>query len=190
MARGIIKQIFAEQWKKFKTMNKVRDVVSKEVIKMLKCRDLREGYSEYCCPTCGERKYVAFTCKSRFCTSCGKKATDDWVENLCQELLDVPHRHMIFTIPEKLRIIFLRDRKLLKDLLDAAAETIISYLWERSKKQKPTPGIVCAIHTFGRDLKWNPHVHMLVTEGVLREDKQWKVVDYFHYEMLRKRWQR
>ena len=89
MARGIIKQIFAEQWKKFKTINKVRDVVSKEIEKMLKCLDLREGYSEYCCPTCGERKYVGFTCKSGFCTSCGIKATDDWVENLCQELLDV-----------------------------------------------------------------------------------------------------
>jgi len=93
---------------------------------MLKCHDLDEGYNEYICPECRGRKYVAFTCKSRFCTSCGKMATDDWVENLCQELLDVPRRHMVFTIPEKMRIIFLRDRKLLKQLLDAAAETIIS----------------------------------------------------------------
>jgi predicted RNA-binding Zn-ribbon protein involved in translation (DUF1610 family) len=189
MARGIIKQIFADQWEKFEANYKVREVVSKEIKKMLKCRDLGEGYSEYRCPTCGERKYVAFTCKGRFCTSCGKKATDDWVENLCQELLDVPHRHMVFTIPEKLRIVFLRDRKLLKDLSDTAGETIISSFWERSKKQKPTSGIVCAIHTFGRDLKWNPHVHVLVTEGTLKEDKQWKVIEYFHYEMLKKRWQ-
>jgi len=189
MARGIIKEIFKDQWEKFEANNKVREVVSKEVKKMLKCRDLGEGYSEYLCPKCGERKYIAFTCKSRFCTSCGKKATDEWVEKLSQELFDVPHRHMVFTIPEKLRNVFMRDRKLLKELSDAAGETIISSLWERSKKQKPTPGIVCAIHTFGRDLKWNPHVHALVTEGVLREDKEWKVVDYFHYEMLRKRWQ-
>jgi len=83
----------------------------------------------------------------------------------------------------------LRYRKLLKELSDAVGETIISSFWERSKKQKPIPGIVCALHKFGRDLKWNPHVHALVTEGVLREDKQWKRADYFHYEMLRKRWQ-
>ena len=106
MARGVIKQIFTEQWEGFEANNKVRDVVSKETNKMLKCQDLSEGYSEYHCPTCGERKYVAFTCKSRFCTSCGKKATDDWVDSLCRELLDVPHRHMVFTIPEKLRIVF------------------------------------------------------------------------------------
>jgi len=27
------------------------------------------------------------------------------------------------------------------------------------------PGIVTVIHTFRRDLKWNLHVHMMVTEG-------------------------
>lgn len=189
MARGIIKQIFQDQWGDFEKKHQIREVVSKEVLKMLKCRDLNRGYSEYCCPACGERRFVAFTCKSRFCTSCGKKATEDWVEELSQELLNVPHRHMVFTISEKLRGVFLKDRKLIKELSDSAAETIISYLWERSKKQRPTPGIVCVVHTFGRDLKWNPHVHALVTEGALRADKNWKTITFFHYEMLRKRWQ-
>lgn len=189
MTKGIIKKIFAENWDQFEQKYLVRPTVSKEVLKMLKCRELSQGYSEFCCPDCGEFKYVAFTCKSRFCTSCGKKATEQWVEQLSKELLDVPHRHMVFTIPEELRKVFLKERKLLKELSDCAAKTIISYLWERSKKQKPTPGIVCVIHTFGRDLKWNPHVHALVTEGVLRKDKEWKTLKYFHYEMLRKRWQ-
>ena len=76
-----------------------------------------------------------------------------------------------------------------KALSDSAAETTISYLWDRSKKQKPTLGIVCVVHTFGRDLKWNPHVHALVSEGALKKDKEWKVITFFHYEMLRKRWQ-
>lgn len=189
MAKGIIKEIFTDKWADFEKRYTVRPVVSKEVSKMLKCRDISQGYSEYCCPDCREFKYVAFTCKSRFCTSCGQKATEQWVEQLSKELMDVPHRHMVFTIPEELRRVFLKNRKLLKDLSDCAAKTVISYLWERSKKSKPTLGIVCVIHTFGRDLKWNPHVHALVTEGALRKDKEWKAIKYFHYEMLRKRWQ-
>ncbi len=189
MGQGILKKIFEQHWMDFEASHQVRGVVSSEINKMLRCRDMNEGYTEYRCPECDERKYVIFTCKSRFCTSCGKKSTENWVDELSNELINVPHRHMVFTIPEKLRNVFLWDRKLLKILSDSAAETIISYFWERSKKQKPTPGIVCTIHTFGRDLKWNPHVHALVTEGVLRKDKQWKVVNYFHYEMLRKRWQ-
>lgn len=60
---------------------------------MVNCRELNRGYTEYRCPDCGEIKYVAFTCKSRLCTSCGKKATDEWVEELLKDMVDVPHRH-------------------------------------------------------------------------------------------------
>lgn len=189
MARGILKEIFKDKWEEFISLNKVRPVVIKEVEKMVNCRELNQGYTEYHCPECGEKKFVAFTCKSRLCTSCGKIATEEWIEEVAKEMLEVPHRHIVFTIPEGMRNIFLKDRDLLKILSDSAAETIQSYFWERSKKQKPTPGIICVIHTFGRDLKWNPHVHALVTEGVLRKDKTWKEIKYFHYEMLRKRWQ-
>ena len=46
------------------------------------------------------------------------------------------------------------------------------------------------IHTFGRDLKWNPHVHLLVTEGAAGEKTVWKKTDFIPYNMLRKRWQK
>ncbi|WP_442861802.1 transposase [Caproiciproducens sp. MSJ-32] len=47
------------------------------------------------------------------------------------------------------------------------------------------------IHTFGRDLKWNPHVHALVTEGAINNKyKWWKSVEYVPYEYLRKSWQK
>jgi len=126
MRHGKIKEIFEDNWTGFQNKYPVRECVVKEVEKMLKCRDLSQGYSEYCCHKCNERKFVAFTCKSRFCTSCGKRATEDWVEELNKELMDVPHRHIVFTIPQDLRQIFLRDRNLLKVLSDCASETIIS----------------------------------------------------------------
>jgi hypothetical protein len=59
-----------------------------------------------------------------------------------------------------------------------------------SKKENFTPGVVAVIHTFGRDLKWNPHVHLLVTEGAMGEKTEWKKYDYFHYARLRKSWQK
>ena len=27
------------------------------------------------------------------------------------------------------------------------------------------PGFICVLHTFGRPLEWNPHIHCLITEG-------------------------
>jgi hypothetical protein len=52
------------------------------------------------------------------------------------------------------------------------------------------PGIVTVIHTFGRDMKWNPHVHALITEGAMGKNKGWKRVEFVPYNMLRERWQK
>jgi len=46
------------------------------------------------------------------------------------------------------------------------------------------------IHTFGRDLKWNTHVHMRVIEGGKGKVTIWRNFKYFSYEALRKRWQK
>lgn len=42
---------------------------------------------------------------------------------LAEKLFDVPHRHVIFTIPESLRHYFLEDRSLLNLLFTAASDT-------------------------------------------------------------------
>lgn len=55
---------------------------------------------------------------------------------------------------------------------------------------KFTPGIVTVIHTFGRDLKWNPHVHMIATEGGKGHITEWRHIRHMAYEPLRKRWQK
>lgn len=62
--------------------------------------------------------------------------------------------------------------------------------WFHSKNLKEhfTPGMVVALHTFGRDLKWNPHIHMLITEGASSRFTQWKKFKYFPFIMLRKKW--
>ena len=68
-------------------------------------------------------------------------------------LINVRHRHIVFTIPEELRIFFGRDRERLKILPKCAAEAVTSWMHNLNKKEKFTPGIVTVIHTFGRDLK-------------------------------------
>lgn len=57
------------------------------------------------------------------------------------------------------------------------------------KKEKFMPGIVAVIHTFGRDLKWNPHVHVLMTQGAMGKSGKWRKIKYIPYDMLRKRWE-
>jgi hypothetical protein len=189
---GIIRQIFSDHWKSFVNSvgkEKVRPAIFQEVERMLSCGDFSNGYAEYHC-TCGEKKRVAFTCKSRFCPSCGAVYTERWVESMSEKMFAIPHRHIVFTIPEELRIVFAKDRTLLKVLSDTAAHVIKWSLGKRRKKSKVYVAVIAVLHTFGRDLKWNPHVHVLVAEGYYVEESDcWKKLDYIHYEQLRKSWQ-
>lgn len=142
------------------------------------------------CDKCNTKKKIGFTCKSRFCTSCGKIYTDNWIDNMLGNLINVKHRHIVFTIPEELRKFFGIDRQRLKILPKCAARAVTSWMHSLNKKEEFIPGIVTVIHTFGRDLKWNPHVHMMVTEGGKGNITEWRHIRYISYESLRKRWQK
>jgi len=49
--------------------------------------------------------------------------------------------------------------------------------------------VICVLHPFGKGLKLNPHVHVLVTEGGLNRKGEWVPVTYFEYGALRRIWQ-
>ena len=153
---------------------------------MLRCRDPKYGFLTYKCPNCGEVKTIPLTCKSRICTSCGKKHADEWAEKLAQSLHDVPHRHMVFTIPDTLRPVLEKNHQLLRVLMDAVSLTMKRIIADR---KKATPGVICVLHPYGKDLGFNPHVHVLATEGGLTKRNEWVNVNFFEYGKLRRIWQ-
>jgi len=161
------------------------DIIS-EVENMLRCRDPTHGFLTYSCPQCGELKTVPLACKRRICTSCGKKHADQWADNLAQTLYSVPHRHMVFTIPEQLRQPLQDDHKLLKVLMDAVSHTMKQMIKTR---RKAVPGVICVLHPYGKDLTLNPHVHVLATEGGLTKQGEWIPVTFLEYRKLRRIWQ-
>lgn len=54
-----------------------------------------------------------------------------------------------------------------------------------SKIELFTPGFICVLHTFGRDLKWNPHINCLVSEGGVGNSGKWRAKTHFIYTFLR-----
>ena len=188
-----IKDMFKDHWHLFLgyiyARNKtLRHAILHEVERILSCQS-GSGYSVYGCVHCHILTYVPFTCKSRFCNCCGALYSSNRAKSIKSKLYKCNHRHVIFTIPEELRIYFLNDRKLLNTLFTASSETLLSWFAEQQKSKHFSPGIVCALHTFGRDLKWNPHIHMLVSEGAFSRNSEWRTFSHIPFEMLRKRWQ-
>ena len=131
---------------------------------------------------------VYFGCNSRVCTHCGKRFTDGWADTVARKMFDVKHRHVVLTIPEDLRSVFYEDRTLLKVLMDCAIRTV-SDVMEWRLNHKAVPGIVVVLHTYGKDMKFNPHLHCLVTEGGFKSNGMWVDVHYVPFKMLRRSWQ-
>lgn len=188
MSKYSIKQIFKDNWQSFLFANpNIRNVVCEEVDKMLYCGDMSKGFAVYGCEHCGKFKVVPFRCKSRFCNTCGTKYSADRADSMSLKMVNSIHRHCVFTIPEQLRIYFRKDRSLLNTLFSAVNITLSSWFSELNKKENFKPGFILTLHTFGRDLKWNPHIHAIVTEGACGNISIWKKINHFSFVMLRKR---
>lgn len=153
-----------------------------EVEKMLGCGDPANGYATYICLNCGETKLVCFSCKSRVCSSCGKVHADEWAAQMSSRMFNVTHRHITFTVPADLWPKLEAYPAGRKALFGAANRTL-------RKVMEGEPGIVMVLHPYGKDLKVNYHVHVLVTEGGLNEAGEWVSQTFLKYTALRKIWQ-
>jgi hypothetical protein len=92
-------------------------------------------------------------------------------EWLCMDVLKkIPHRHFVFSISKILRRYFLYDRKLLAGLSRSAWESLKVFLQDAVHENVPVPGAVIAVQTFGDFLGFNPHCHILVTDGCFYGD--------------------
>ena len=112
-------------WEEYQKKYKTRDVEKEEVEKMLCCMNPEKmGYSTYMCEECGETHIIPHSCKSRICSSCGKRHADEWAEKINAELYNVPYRHVILTIPDKLWKYFEGNAELQKVMLDTAAKVM------------------------------------------------------------------
>ena len=81
--------------------------------------------------------------------ACGAKATRARAYMISRSTLDVNHRHMVFTIDERLRKFFFDNPQWLHFLFDAAKEAFF-YTFTNVKPSKKTarmePSCPCALH--------------------------------------------
>ena len=182
---NVLQQIFTDYYEEIEYILHPRKTEMENIDKMIHCGDPSFGGAMYGCPHCGKLKFVPFRCHSRFCPTCGNKYTMDRTTSMSFKLVNVTHRHCVFTIDENLREFFLKDRSLLDCLFHSVNSVITRMFFKMNKSKNFTPGFIIVLHTFGRDLKWNPHIHCLISEGGYSDDGFWRNVKHFDYTFLR-----
>ena len=144
----------------------LRTEVTRSLQQYLTCGILDFGCAKAWCPSCNHSFLVAFSCKRRgCCPSCAAKRAVIFAENLHARVLgNVPVRHIVFTLPKRIRPYFQYDRKLLA-IIASAAGAAITKVVTTSLGTDTVPAAVLALHTGSETLGWNPHAHLIVADG-------------------------
>jgi hypothetical protein len=120
------------------------------------------------CDQCGHQQISYNSCRNRNCPKCRASQRRAWVEERARELLPIQYFHLVFTLPEALLALTRDNRLLIYNLLfRIAAETLQTFAQHRWGGRL---GIIMVLHTWGQTLNDHPHVHCIVTGGVLTND--------------------
>jgi hypothetical protein len=156
----------------------------KAVAAMRVCRTEALGVDHYACPECGEVSQVYHSCKNRFCPTCSWKDTLQWAEKMESQMMDIPHRHVVFTLPHQLNNL-IKDNKaqLLGFLFKAAAESIMDWM---QHKYNLKPGVINVLHTFGEKKDFHCHIHMILSWGGVNKNHWIEQIkgDYVNFEFI------
>ena len=186
---NVLQKIFKDHYEEMLYILHPRHSVIENVDKMINCGDPAFGGAMYGCSKCGNLKFNPFRCHSRFCPTCGNMYSINRTTSMSFKIINVQHRHCVFTIDAALRPFFLKDRSLLNCLFNAVNSVVTRMFHKDNKHELFTPGFICVLHTFGRDLKWNPHIHCLISEGGVGNSGVWRHKKHFNYTLLRNSFQ-
>ena len=117
------------------------------------------------CEECGHLKISYNSCRNRHCPKCQFLKKEKWIEAREHELLPIAYFHVVFTLPEELKSLVLKNREVMYNLLfKAASETLTELARERLGVQI---GTIAVLHTWGQNLLDHPHLHCIVSGGGL-----------------------
>lgn len=182
---NILQQIFIDHYEQIMILLKPRAAVVENIDRMIHCGDPDYGCAIYECKSCGNVKFIPFHCLSRFCPTCGNFYAIQRSASVSLKLVRCRHRHLVFTISQEIRHFFLENRDLLNLLFQSVKEVIFEMFHKINRWEQFTLGFICVLHTFGRSLQWNPHIHVLITEGAAGNNEIWRKVKFFPYLFLR-----
>ena len=143
------------------------------------CRTPALGGHVYHCNKCRRDCYSYHSCKSRYCPQCQNEQADQWLAKQEQLLLKTPHFLVTFTLPAELRWPARSHQKIVYNILMRTSAQALLTLTDNPKYLGGMVGIISVLQTWTRDLRYHPHVHMLVCGGCLAQDgKSWLSLRY------------
>jgi Putative transposase/Transposase zinc-binding domain len=142
----------------------------KIVSDLLNCRTAHLGGHIERCDNCGTLRITYHSCRNRHCPKCQHMPRERWLEKRKDEILPTSYFHVVFTLPHELNTVILNNKKVMFNILFAAAsKTLLTF---GKDNLNGTPGFLAVLHTWNQKLNAHFHLHCLVAGGALSKDKK------------------
>ncbi len=169
-----VQDIFFAHFGEYAKKRILSPIQQKAADAIMNCRTAALGAHVDVCDSCGYTRISYNSCRNRHCPKCQTFAKEVWIDQQRISLLNTHYFHVVFTVPSELNQTFLHNQRTAYALLfQAASETVLELCADR-KYLGAKPGITAVLHTWGQNLQFHPHVHMIVTGGGLTLDAKWR----------------
>jgi len=139
------------------------------------CRtEILGGHLEACGNRCGYERVSFHSCRNRHCPKCQNLQKVRWLLERSEKLLPTSYFHVVVTLPHELNPLILQNRDRLYNLLFETASEALIELAKGWNRLGALPGFTAILHTWTQELRFHPHLHMVVTAGGLSlEGDRW-----------------
>ena len=134
------------------------------------CRTAALGTHLERCDRCSYETVAYDSCRNRHCPKCQSSARDRWLLKQAASLLPAPYAHVVFTVPEQLAPLALRNQRAFYSMLFRAASQTLLEIAADPRHLGARIGILAVLHTWSQSLQLHPHLHCLVPAGGLAFD--------------------
>ena len=139
------------------------------------CRTAVLGGHVDACDACGLLQISYNSCRNRHCPKCQTLRQLRWVATRTADLLNhVGYFHVVFTIPEELHAVALQNPRVVYGLFFRAVADTLMELAASPKYLGARIGMTAILHTWGQNLMYHPHLHVIVPGGGLTPAGLWR----------------
>lgn len=90
------------------------------------------------------------------------------------DLLPVNYMHVVFTIPDKLNALFLHHQSDCYNILFRIVNQVMTGFAANTEFLNARIGYTAILHTWGQNLQYHPHLHLVVPAGGITRNNKWK----------------
>lgn len=174
MSKPTVQDIFLRFYPKYLEKHTPSIQQSKVANCIINCKTGAYGANISVCEDCGHLQIHYNSCRNRCCPMCQALPKEKWMDKRREDVLEAPYFHVVFTVPQELNPLIYSNQQLLYDVMYHSVSSTINELTEDSKHLGAKVGYICVLHTWGSEMNYHPHIHVILLGGGLTPKNQWR----------------